>query len=112
MLLLTIAVLVLSSKMAKLRDTRDCLLSSFDRNMIDDEEFNILNDMNSSKNPDFPYWQYEPFDLDCLSDGECKTEFRFCKNYIYLLKEVMPLPDEIICYNRLILVEFRYFVFC
>jgi len=70
--------------------------------MIDDEEFIILNDVNSSRNPDFPYWQYEPFDLDCLSDGECKAEFRFWKTDIYLLKEVMQLPDEIMCYNRLV----------
>lgn len=88
--------------MAKLRDTRDCLLLSFDQNIIDDEEFILLYGMNSSKNPDFPYWRYEPFDLDCLSDEECKAEFRFWKNDIYLLKEVMQLPDEIICYNRLV----------
>lgn len=73
---------------------------SFDENMMDDEEFIILNDVNSSKNPVFPYGQYEPFDLDCLSDGECKAEFRFWKTDIYLLKEVMQLPDEM-CYNRL-----------
>ena len=34
------------------------------------------------------------FDLDCLSDKECKAEFRFWKNNIYLLKEVMQIPDE------------------
>ena len=88
--------------MASLRDTRDCLLLSLDEKMIDDEEFILLNDLNSLKNPDFPYWQYYPFDLDCLSDEECKAEFRFWKNDIYLLKEVMQLPVEIICYNRLV----------
>lgn len=88
--------------MASLRDTRDCLLLSLDEKMIDDEEFILLNDLNSSKNPDFPYWQYYPFDLDFLSDEECKAEFRFWKNDIYLLKEVMRLPVEIICYNRLV----------
>ena len=31
-----------------------------------------------------------------------KAEFRFWKNDIYLLNEVMQLPDEIICYNRLV----------
>ena len=88
--------------MANLRDTRDCLLLSLDKKMIDDEEFILLNDLNSSKNPDFPYWQYYPFDLDCLFDEECKAEFRSWKNDIELLKEVMQLPDEIICYNRLV----------
>ena len=88
--------------MANLRDTRDCLLLSLDKKMIDDEEFILLNGLNSSKNPDFPYWQYYPFDLDCLSDLECKAEFRSWENDIDLLKEVMQLPDEIICYNRMV----------
>ena len=70
--------------------------------MIGDEEFIILNEMNSLKNPDFPYQQYKPFDLDCLTNEECKAEFRFWINDIYLLKEVMQLPDEIICYDRLV----------
>ena len=69
---------------------RDYLLLTFDENMIEDEELIILCEM---KNPDFPYWQF---------DEECKAEFRFCKNDIYLLKEIMELPDEIICYNRLV----------
>ena len=69
---------------------RDYLLLTFDENMIEDEELIILCEM---KNPDFPYWQF---------DEECKAEFRFCKNDIYLLKEIMELPDEIMCYNRLV----------
>ena len=28
-------------------------------NAIDDEEFLLLYDINKSKNPDFPYWNYE-----------------------------------------------------
>ena len=38
-------------------------------------------------------------------DEECKAEFWFLKNDIYLLKEVMQLPDEIICHNRLVVSE-------
>ena len=58
--------------------------------------------MNASKNPDFPYWQYDPFDLDDLCDDECKAEFRFLKNDIHLLKDVLQVPDEVVCYNRLV----------
>ena len=58
--------------------------------------------MNTSKNPDFPYWQYDPFDLDDLCDDECKAEFRFLKNDIHLLKDVLQVPDEVVCYNRLV----------
>ena len=54
--------------------------------------------MNTSKNPDFPYWQYDPFNLHDLCDDECKAEFRFLKDDIHLLQ----VPDEVVCYNRLI----------
>ena len=57
--------------------------------------------MNTSKNPDFPYWSYERFDLDSLTDDECKAEFRFLKNDIYELLEVLRLPEEISTYNRI-----------
>ena len=65
--------------MPKLREVRDCLLMSYDQNLLDDEEFVLLYDLNSSKNPDFPYWQYGPFELDNMADDECKAEFRFLK---------------------------------
>ena len=70
-------------------------------NMIDDEEFILLYDLNRSHNPDLPYWNYENFDLDNLSDEECKAEFRFFKNDIYNLQEVLNIPEEIVCYNGL-----------
>ena len=61
----------------------------------------LLYDLNTSKTPDFPYWDYLEFDLDKLSDDECKAEFRFLKNDIYSLHEVLQLPEDIYCYNRL-----------
>ena len=42
---------------------------------------------------------YERFDLDKMTDDECKTEFRFYKNDIYNLADVLTLPDRIVCYN-------------
>ena len=45
------------------------------------------------------YWNYEPFGLDELSDDECQEEFRFLKNDIYLLHEMLGIPDDIVCYN-------------
>lgn len=45
---------------------------------------------------------YESFDLDDLCDDECKAEFRFMKNYIYQVKDILQVPDEIVCYNRLV----------
>ena len=88
--------------MPKLRAIRDCLLLFHDEKLITDEEFLFLYDVNQTKNPDFPHWLYDSFDLDKLSDSKCKEEFRFLKGEIYDLKEILDTPDEIICYNRLV----------
>ena len=88
--------------MSSLRNVRNALLISHSSNLINDEEFLMLHNLNSSKNPDFPYWNYQKFDLENLSDEECKAEFRFYKNDIYFLKEALPIPDEVIFSNRLV----------
>ena len=76
-----------------LRETGDSLLLAHSDDLIDDEEFALLYDLNTSKNPDYPYWKYKPFDLDSVADAECKTEFRFYrasttlqKSFTYLTK--------------------------
>ena len=66
---------------------------------IDDTEFALLYDLNSSENLEFPYWKYGRFDLDSMTDDECKAEFRFYKNDIYLLGEVLDIPDIMKCPN-------------
>ena len=75
------------------------ILLAYAFNLIDATECMLLYDVNSTKNPDIPYWSYERFDLDQMTDDECKTEFRFYRNDIYELTEVLNLPDRIICYN-------------
>ena len=57
-------------------------------------------DLNRSKNLDIPYWKCEKFELDSLSDDECKSEFRFLKHDIYTLLDVLNLSDKITCQNR------------
>ena len=42
-----------NSKMPNLRNVRECLLFGFEENLLNDEEFILLYDMNISKNPDF-----------------------------------------------------------
>ena len=86
--------------MATFRKTRECLLTGYAENLIDEEEFILLYDINTSKNPDFPYWTYEKFQLDNLTDDECKAEFRFLKNDIFELAEVLHIPEEVTTYNR------------
>ena len=67
-----------------------------------DREFVLLYDANRSKNPDFPYWNYERFELDELTNAECNAEFRFYKHDIYKLADALQLPDEFVTYNGLI----------
>ena len=86
--------------MVYLRDVREALLFAYTFDLIDDVEFDLLYDVNRSKNPDVPYWKYNNFDLESLTDDECKTDLRFYPADIYELKDVLYLPDEIICYNN------------
>ena len=67
--------------------------------LIDDEEFVLLYDLNTSGNPDIPYWNYDKFDLDLTSDDEGKSEFRFFCKDMYLLHEILDIPEEISLYN-------------
>ena len=81
------------------RQNRIAVLEAFSNNLLDAEEFLLLYDLNKSKTLDLPYWQYERFDLDHFSDDECRAEFRFLKNDIYTLFDVLNIPDELKCYN-------------
>ena len=90
----------LTTEMASLRETREALLLAHDQGIVDDEEFVLLFDLNKSKNPDYPYWKYNGFDLDSMTDAECQTEFRFYRSDIYRLVDVLDIPGEITCYNR------------
>ena len=86
--------------MSGLREVREALLLMHSENYLNDEEFLLLYDINKSKNPDFPYWNYTNFDLDQLNEDECIANFRFKKNDILLLKHLMQIPNDVICYNR------------
>ena len=67
--------------------------------MINNEEFLLLYGLNKSSNLELSYWSYDQFDLDFLTDDECKSEFRFYKNDVYLLivAEVLQVSDQIRC---------------
>ena len=87
--------------MPNLRETRISLLYAYDSSITNDEEFVLLYDIDTAKSPDFPYWNYEAFKLDSTSDDECQGEFRFYKNDVYDLIEVLGFPETFTCYNGL-----------
>ena len=74
------------------KDLRNLLVKSYDDGFI--EEFILLYDLYSSKDLDFPYDVYVPFDLD---EAECVAEFRFRKRDVRALAEVLRVPDTITC---------------
>ena len=83
-------------EMSNLRETRNCIAYAYRKGFINDREFVLLYDANRSKNPDFPYWNYERFELDELTNAECNAEFRFYKHDIYKLADALQLPDEFV----------------
>ena len=90
--------------MPSLREIRDMLLFAYNDNLISEEEclLLLLYDLNKSNNLELPYWSYDQLDLDLLTDDESKSEFRFYKSDVCLLAEVMQIPDQIRCYNRVV----------
>ena len=61
-----------------IRDTlRDMLLLANNDTLISEEEILLLYDLNKSRNLKLPYWSYDQFDLNLLTDDECMSGFRF-----------------------------------
>ena len=78
--------------MTSFKDARNLVLESYNDGIIDDEEFILLYEGNVSKNPEFPYEDYERFDSNAMDETECKAEFRFTKSEIPRLAEALDIP--------------------
>ena len=70
-----------------------CLLLAHYEGLINDEEFMLLYDVNSSKNLSLPFWKYDRFSLDNMENDECISEFRFEKEDLFLLHDVLQILD-------------------
>ncbi|CAH3143736.1 unnamed protein product [Pocillopora meandrina] len=86
--------------MSLFKEAREMLLLNHDMKVINDEELLLLLDDNTSRNPDFNYENYQRFNLDEIQEPECKAEFRFNKNDIPVLAEVLGLPETFRCSQR------------
>ena len=82
-----------------MRSLRDITVFAHALDAIDDEEFALLYDVTKPKSPMVPFWRYQSFDLDKMTDDECLAEFRFFRNDIYNLADILQLPVEMKCYN-------------
>ena len=86
--------------MMSLKEVRNQLLIGHDDGVINDEELLLLCDSNRSDNVDLPYNSYPGFDFDDLEDDECLSEFRFYKNDLPFLTEVLGIPEVVEFYQR------------
>ena len=81
------------------RDIRNLLVESFDDNDIPEDEFLLLYDANTLKNPDFPYDCYGSLDLNEMDNSKCLAEFCFHKNDVPVLLEALQLPQSFTCHQ-------------
>ena len=86
--------------MASFRDARIMLLDAFNDNSIDEDEFVLLYNLNTSKNPVFPYEIYERFDLANVDEAKCKAEFRVEKSDLPQLADALRIPQIFKCDQR------------
>ena len=86
--------------MASFREIRDLLAVGCFEDIIDEDEFVLLYDLNTSKNLDFPYDDYGRFDFDEMDDSECLAEFRVKKRDIADLAIALQIPDVFVCPQR------------
>ena len=76
----------------------DLLLEVHHLRDIDDEESMMLYDLNRRQvnlHGHLPYWQYDKFDLEQMSEGECLVEFRFAIEDIKGLVNTLRTPQTI-----------------
>ena len=71
--------------MATFEEFRLLLVLYYDANLISDDDFF------PSKNPNFPYEEYSRFNLDNMSEAECKAAFRFNKDDLPVLAEALQI---------------------
>ena len=86
--------------MATFREVRDLLAVACFEDIIDEDEFLLLWDLNTSKNLDFPYEDYGRFDLDEMDDSECLAEFRVKKRDLPDLAAALRIPNQFVCHQR------------
>ena len=95
-----------------LRDVREAITFTYANDLIDDVEFALLYDVNSSKDV-FPHWKFKDFNFEDWDNVECKTELRFAKADVLRLVHHLQLPEKIVCSQGTVcIVDWKDFVFC
>ena len=91
------------------KNVQNLLLINYSNGFINDDEFVVLYDLYASKNLDFHNEWYAPFDLEELDESESFVEFRFGKQDIRILRDILQIPDMITCSQNVAGHGFRCF---
>lgn len=83
--------------MPSFKEACDILKIALADEIINDEEFVVLFELFTPANPEYPYWKYDKFRFENLDPYECKTELRFEKTNLPLLKQHLGVPHRFIC---------------
>ena len=87
-------------------ELKDLALQLHENTVLDDVDlFMLLGAPRPSRNLHgaLPFWRYEHFNLEGLTDDECKVKFRFGRDDIYTLVHTFRLPEVIRCYNGIVI---------
>ena len=79
------------------KETREFIAVCHAFGDISEEDFVILSEAFSSKNPDLPYKSYAKFNLDEIDEDECLAELRFMKEDMPTLAAVLGIPNIFKC---------------
>ena len=66
---------------------------SYVENIIDEDEFVLLYELNNSKEI-YPFWKGDKFDLKDMDEAQCKREFRFLHSPIHYLKNICQRTEN------------------
>ena len=72
---------------------------SYVENIIDEDEFVLLHELNNSKEI-YLFWKYDKFDLENMDEAQHKGEFSFLRSHIYDLENVLNIPEKIVTCQR------------
>ena len=87
------------TNMAGTSTNKTLLLDAYCSKTINDTKFLLLYDINSCSNLHLPYWKYDRFLLEDMNGDECEAEFRFLREDIYTLHDIMNIPEMFTCYD-------------
>ena len=78
--------------MAGASTNKTLLLASYCSKAIKDTDFVLIYDINLRSNLHLPYWIYDCFSLEDMNNDKCKAEFRFLREDIYTLHDIINIP--------------------